>query len=210
MEIFIAIIFLAEGYLLGSIPSAVWIGILLFAKDVRQYGSGNAGATNTFRVLGTLPGIMVLASDILKGFLAVKIPIWLNVPSPVPLTPYDFSLLCGLAAVVGHLYPVFADFRGGKGVATALGIILASSPLASGFTVLFFILVWLGSGYVSLASISSGLFFTLVYFAFFRKDSMLQDVITITLPILLFYTHRTNIKKLWQGKENKTLPFSKK
>ncbi len=210
MDFLLSILFLAEGYLLGSIPSAVWIGIIFFARDVRQFGSGNAGATNTFRVLGAGPGIIVLAADILKGFLAAKIPLWLHVNPALGLSTTDFSLLCGFAAVVGHLYPVFAKFKGGKGVATALGIMLATAPESSALTVLFFLLVWLTSGFVSLASISSGVFFACVYFLFYRSESLLPDIICITLPVVLIYTHRSNILKLWSGKESKTLPFSRK
>jgi glycerol-3-phosphate acyltransferase PlsY len=211
MDFFIAFLFLFEGYCLGSIPSAVWIGILFFGKDVRLFGSGNAGATNTFRVLGAGAGTVVLAADILKGFLAVKIPIWLHIHAPLTaLSDKDLSLLCGFMAVTGHLYPLFANFKGGKGVATALGIMLAAAPESSVFTFLFFLLVWLSSGYVSLASISSGLFFSFIYFFFFKTERELLSVFAVIMPLLLIYTHRSNIKKLIRGTETKTSPFSKK
>jgi glycerol-3-phosphate acyltransferase PlsY len=211
MDIFIAFLFLLEGYCLGSIPSAVWIGILFFGKDVRQFGSGNAGATNSFRVLGSVAGTVVLTADILKGFMAVKIPIWLHIHSPISaLSDGDFNLLCGFMAVVGHLYPLFANFKGGKGVATALGIMLAAAPETSALTLLFFMLVWLSSGYVSLASITSGLFFAFIYFFLFKTESELLSVLTLIMPLLLIYTHKSNIKKLIRGSETKTIPFSKK
>lgn len=211
MESLIAFLFLLEGYCLGSIPSAVWIGILFFGKDVRHFGSGNAGATNTFRVLGLGAGTVVLIADILKGLLAVKIPVWLNIPSPFhELSVIDFSLLCGFMAVVGHLYPLFAKFKGGKGVATALGIMIAAAPESAAFTILFFLLVWLSSGYVSLASITSGFFFAFIYFFLFKSESNLLTALALLIPFLLLFTHRTNILKLLKGTETKTSPFSKK
>jgi glycerol-3-phosphate acyltransferase PlsY len=211
MDIFIAFLFLLEGYFLGSIPSAVWIGILFFGKDVRQFGSGNAGATNTFRVLGAGAGTVVLTADILKGFLAVKIPLWLHIHSPIgALSDTDFGLLCGCMALLGHLYPLYANFRGGKGVATALGIMLAVAPESSGLTFLFFLLVWLSSGYVSLASVTSGLFFAFIYFFLFKTDSGLLSVLVLIIPLLLIYTHRINIRKLLKGAETKTSPFLKR
>eukprot|EP01034_Spumella_vulgaris_P011448 gene11448-14567_t len=159
------VLFLLLGYLLGSIPSAVWIGKIFFKKDVRQFGSGNAGATNTFRVLGKTAGTVVLAMDILKGFFAVQLPHWAGVGFHTPGGMDDFAMLCGIAAVLGHLYPVFAGFKGGKGVATALGIVLAASP-------------W--------ASLSAG---------------SIIKIAAVLLPLLIIYTHRTNIGKLLKGTE---------
>lgn len=198
------------GYLLGSIPSAVWIGKLFYKKDVRQFGSGNAGATNTFRVLGKTAGTVVLAMDILKGFFAVQIPLWLHVGFHTPGGLDDFAMLCGIAAVLGHLYPVFAGFKGGKGVATALGIVLAASPWASLSAVGVFVVVWLASGYVSLGSILSAVSFPLFLFLLFYPEGSILKIAAVLLPLLIIYTHRSNIGKLWKGTENKTTPFKKK
>lgn len=203
-------VFLVLGYLLGSIPSAVWIGKIFFKKDVRQFGSGNAGATNTFRVLGKAAGTVVLAMDILKGFFAVQIPHWAGVGFRTPGGVDDFAMLCGIAAVLGHLYPVFARFKGGKGVATALGIVLAASPWASLSAVGVFLAVWLVSGYVSLGSILSAASFPLFLFLLFYPDGTIIKIAAVLLPLLIIYTHRSNIGKLVKGTENKTTPFKKK
>jgi len=204
------ILFLAEGYFLGSIPSAVWIGIFLFGKDVRQHGSGNAGATNTFRVLGKPAGIIVLSLDILKGFLAVKIPYMLGIGFGYPGGVEDFSIVCGIMAVLGHLYPAFAGFKGGKGVATALGIMLAAAPLAILPSVAVFLMVWLLSSYVSLASISAAVCFPLILFIFFKPDGLVLSITALIVPLLIVYTHRTNLVKLLKGTENKTPAFKKR
>lgn len=202
--------FLLLGYLLGSIPSAVWVGKVFFKKDVRQFGSGNAGATNTFRVLGKTAGTIVLAMDIGKGFLAVQAPHWAEVGFSSPGGMDDFAILCGIAAVLGHLYPVFAGFKGGKGVATALGIVLAASPWASFSAVGVFLLVWLVSGYVSLGSILSAVSFPLFLFLLFYPEGTIIKIAAVLLPLLIIYTHRSNIGKLAKGTENKTTPFKKK
>lgn len=203
-------LFIAAGYLLGSIPSAVWIGTAFFGKDVRQFGSGNAGATNTFRVLGTKAGIVVLTADILKGYLAVMLPILTHRGFNYEGGVEDLGMVCGIAAVLGHLYPVFAKFKGGKGVATALGIMLAASPWASLSAVGVFLIIWLSFGYVSLASILAALSFPLFLFLLFYPDGFILKVAACVLPILIIYTHRTNIGKLWKGTESKTTPFRKK
>lgn len=203
------VLFLLQAYLLGSIPSAVWIGKAFFKKDVRQFGSGNAGATNTFRVLGKTAGTVVLAMDILKGFFAVQIPMWAGTGFRTPGGVEDFAMLCGIVAVLGHLYPVFAGFKGGKGVATALGIVLAASPWASLSAVGVFVLVWLASGYVSLGSITAALSFPVFLFVFFYPEGSIIKIAGALLPILIIYTHRTNIGKLLKGTESKTTPFKK-
>ena len=203
------ILCIVAGYLLGSIPSAVWIGTKFFGKDVRQFGSGNAGATNTFRVLGKVAGTIVLLADISKGFLAVMIPIWAGIGFAHKGGVEDLAMTCGMAAVIGHLYPIFAKFKGGKGVATALGIMLAVSPWASLAAVGVFLMVWLASSYVSLASILSAVSFPVFLFIFFFPEGNILKVAAILLPILIIYTHRVNIGKLVKGTESKTTPFKK-
>lgn len=198
------------GYLLGSIPSAVWIGKQFFGKDVRQFGSGNAGATNTFRVLGTVAGIIVLSADILKGFLAVMIPVWLQIGFNYKGGAEDLAMVCGVAAVLGHLYPIFAKFKGGKGVATALGIMLAAAPFASLSAAGVFLIIWLSFGYVSLASILGAVSFPIFLFTLFYPEGNILKVAAIILPLLILFTHRTNVSKLLKGTENKTTPFKKR
>lgn len=203
------ILCIITGYLLGSIPSAVWIGTRFFGKDVRQFGSNNAGATNTFRVLGKTAGTIVLAADILKGYLAVMIPMWTNIGFNHTGGVEDLAMVCGIAAVLGHLYPIFAKFKGGKGVATALGIMLAVSPWASLSAVGVFISVWLLSGYVSLGSMTAAISFPIFLFLFFYPEGNILKGAAVILPILIIYTHRINVGKLLKGTENKTTPFKK-
>lgn len=202
------IIVIAAGYLLGSIPSAVWFGKWLHGIDVRQHGSGNAGATNVFRVLGRRTGFIVLFADILKGSLASLTALWLPAfGASEPQTLLNAQLAGGAAAVLGHLYPVFAGFKGGKGVATMLGIMLAIQWQASLVSLGVFLLVWLVFHYISLASMSGGLVFPLAYFLLSGKQSLLMSVIAFAVPALLIYTHRGNIRKLLKGTESKMYPF---
>ena len=121
----IKVLYCVAAYLLGSIPSSVWIGKVFFNTDIREHGSGNAGTTNTFRVLGVVPGIFVFAFDLMKGYLAVSLIRFAHDMIPATSGYINFSLLLGGLAVLGHIFPVFANFKGGKGVATLLGIIFA-------------------------------------------------------------------------------------
>jgi len=203
------IIAVAAGYLLGSIPSAVWFGRLFHGVDVRQHGSGNAGATNVFRVLGRRTGFIVLFADILKGSLAALVPLWMPYPGSETEagTLLNLQLTGGTAAVLGHLYPVFAGFKGGKGVATMLGIMLAIQWQASLVSIGVFLLVWLSTNYISLASMSGGLAFLPAYLFLSEKQNTLMSVISVVIPLLLIYTHRRNIRKLLNGTENKMYAF---
>src|SRR6202000_2445592 len=143
-------------YLCGSIPTAVWIGLAFFGVDVREYGSGNAGATNTFRVLGKKAGIPVMLIDILKGFTATKLVVFIGIfttGGPHAVSYINIELALGIAAVMGHLFPIFAGFRGGKGIATLFGMILAVNLPAALLCVSVFIVVLLITRYVSLSSI---------------------------------------------------------
>ena len=160
MEIVLVITLLIAGYLLGSIPTAVWWGQKYYGIDVREFGSGNAGATNTFRVLGKKAGIPVLIIDIVKGSLAVLLAF---------LSGYEFDsnefvnlqLALGMTALVGHVFPIFAGFRGGKGVATILGVVICLTPITSLLVLLVFLTVLLTTRFVSLSSITAGLIFTI-------------------------------------------------
>src|SRR5690554_2837957 len=157
-----SLIVLLLAYLFGSIPTAVWLGQAFYGVDVREYGSGNAGATNTFRVLGTKAGSAVMLIDILKGWTATNLAYFLG--SSIT-GPYDsvlfinYQLILGVIAVLGHLFPVFAGFRGGKGVATLCGMVLAIHFGAALVCICVFILVLLISKYVSLSSIAAGFTF---------------------------------------------------
>jgi glycerol-3-phosphate acyltransferase PlsY len=194
---------MALAYLCGSVPTSVWWGRAFFGLDVREHGSRNAGATNTFRVLGPKAGVPVLLIDILKGFLPVRLlP---NLSELQPDTAPWMWLRVGLviATVIGHLYPVFAGFRGGKGVATSLGGILAVHPGAAAVCVAAFAVVFLATRYVSLSSLTAALAFPLSVVLIWREASPIKVGFAIVLCLLVFYTHRENIGRLLRGQENR-------
>lgn len=190
-------------YLIGSIPTSVWWGKVFHGVDVREHGSRNAGATNTFRVLGPKAGVPVLIIDILKGFLPVRIlPNFTDlVPDTAPWMWFRVALVG--AAVLGHLYPVFAGFKGGKGVATSLGGVLAVHPGAAGICVAVFAVVFYLSRYVSLGSLSAALAFPLAVVLVFHEFSAVKIGFAVFLCLLVFYTHRENIGRLIRGQENR-------
>ena len=165
---------LLVGYLVGSIPSAVWVGRTFYGIDVREYGSGNAGATNTFRVLGKKPGIAVLIMDALKGFLAVKLAYILGDYDSHSPEFIDFELALAVTALLGHIFPVYVGFRGGKGVATMLGILVAIHPQAAFICAAVFILTLYISGHVSLSSMISGITFPIVIMVFYSTNSSIN------------------------------------
>jgi len=203
------IVFLILSYLLGSIPFSIIAGKLLKSIDVREYGSGNAGATNTFRVLGKKAGIPVLSLDILKGYLAVNL-VWYT--SYVPFTEIyiNLQLTFGIAAVLGHVFPVYVGFRGGKGVATLLGFMLAVFPEAALISIVVFVLTLLFSKYVSLSSIFAGLFFP--FGVYYLSETLVPTmmIFAVFVPILLIATHQRNIERLVRGDENKVSLKKKK
>ncbi|MBL7952937.1 MAG: glycerol-3-phosphate 1-O-acyltransferase PlsY [Flavobacteriales bacterium] len=190
-------------YLIGSIPTSVWWGKAFFGTDVREHGSRNAGATNTFRVLGPKAGVPVLIIDILKGFVPVRIlPNFSDLA--VDQGPWMwFRVALVGAAVVGHLYPVFAGFKGGKGVATSLGGVLAVHPGAAAICVLVFAVVFLLSRYVSLGSLCAAVAFPLAVVLIYRELSAVKIGFAVVLCLTVFYTHRENIGRLIRGEENR-------
>ena len=190
-------------YLIGSVPTAVWTGRIFFGLDVRNHGSGNAGATNTFRVLGKKAGIFVLTVDILKGLLAVFTASILMAKVENPFLDEDIRISAGLLAVLGHVYPVFAGFRGGKGVATVLGVVIAVKPEAAALCVVVFVLIFLFSNYVSLSSMLASVCFPFVIFFIWPVESVLLKTLAVLIPVFILYTHRTNIVKLFKGTESK-------
>src|SRR5690625_4633419 len=189
------IIFFILAYLLGSIPSALLVGKVGYKIDIREHGSGNLGATNTFRVLGTKAGIIVTLADIFKGTIATLIPLVVSLFYDIEVS----RLLIGVFAVIGHTYPIFAKFKGGKAVATSGGIILGVNPLLFLIMVLTFLIGLYFSKYVSLASMITGVVASIL--TLFMKDWFLF-VLILTLTIFVFYRHRENIKRI----RNKTEP----
>ncbi len=188
-------LFLTAAYLLGSIPTAVWLSRRL-GKDVRTVGSGNAGATNMLRTFGWKVGLATFLIDMLKGYAAVQWPIWAGFELSSP-----WQLALGTAAVIGHIFPIWARFRGGKGVATLVGVMLALDPIAAAITLGGVIAVIALSRYVSLGSLVGGLLFAALY-AYFHSSNPTARGIWI-LPVIIIITHRENIRRLLRGQERK-------
>ena len=207
----IGIILLA--YIFGSIPTAVWFGRAFYGVDVREFGSGNAGATNTFRVLGARAGAIVMAIDILKGWTATLLPFMLNwsiVGVPGSSQFINFQLALGVIAVIGHLFPLFAGFRGGKGVATLFGMILAIHTPAALTCVTVFILILLLTHYVSLSSVSAAFTFPFSIAFIFKTPVPAVLIYGIAICALVLVTHQKNIERLLKGHESKIYLFSKR
>jgi acyl phosphate:glycerol-3-phosphate acyltransferase len=192
-------------YLLGSVATAVWVGRIFHGVDVREHGSGNAGATNVIRVLGWKTGIPVLLIDVLKGWLAATLPVIFNLADPDSALLINLQILAGISAILGHIFPVFAGFRGGKGVATIFGVLLALNPLLTISCFGVFICILLISGYVSLSSMSAGITFPVFLFVFFDTPSLFFKVFSVVVAIALILTHRKNISRLLKGEESKLI-----
>ncbi|MDX2361604.1 MAG: glycerol-3-phosphate 1-O-acyltransferase PlsY [Crocinitomicaceae bacterium] len=203
------ILFGLAAYLLGSIPTAVWLGKAKYGIDVREHGSKNAGATNTFRVLGKKPGIVVLFIDIVKGVVAVMLPFLFGVGDWNSDHLIQVKLVCALLAVVGHVLPLFAGFNGGKGVATSLGVIIGVHPLAAAICLGLFLLVFLISHFVSLGAIVGASSFPLSIIFIFKETSGWLMAFSIVLSLAVIYAHRKNIGRLLKGGENKMNLFKK-
>ena len=186
------ILFAIIAYLLGSIPSALLVGKIGYKIDIREHGSGNLGATNTFRVLGFKAGIIVTFSDILKGTIATLIPLFSGADV--------YVLAIGIFAVIGHTYPIFAKFKGGKAVATSAGIILGIFPLLFIIMIITFLITLYISKYVSLSSMITGVISVIL--SLFFNDIGLVIVISL-LTIFVFYRHWENIKRIKNGTEPK-------
>ncbi|MCA6078599.1 glycerol-3-phosphate 1-O-acyltransferase PlsY [Fulvivirga sedimenti] len=194
-------------FLLGSIPTAVWLGRALYGIDVREHGSGNPGATNTFRVLGKRAGIIVMLVDIVKGLLATSIAIPLmNLGFISENNLIIFKILFGIVAVSGHIFSVFLNFRGGKGVATLLGMMIAIDYEVALICIAIFILTLLLFKYVSLSSIISALAFPTILWVVprFKTSEPLLVIFGFFLFIVIVWTHHKNIRRIIDGEERKT------
>lgn len=196
-------------YLVGSIPTSVIIGRLFFGKDLRDYGSGNAGGTNAFRVYGWKGGVPTILVDVGKGVAATLAIAGLPAPPSVPREL--LQVLAGCAAVIGHIWTVFAGFRGGKGVGTAAGMVASLYPLPLLAAAALFALVLIATGIVSVASLAAAAAFPLVLLAFDATGVLEVPPIlfwfSLPLVALIFYTHRTNIRRLAAGTENRFPPL---
>ncbi len=189
-------------YLLGSLPFSVWIGRTFFATDIRDHGSGNAGATNTWRVLGWKAGLPALLLDTGKGLAASLLPFIDPSPGADPGIQLWLRILCGAAAAVGHIYPVFAGFRGGKAVATLFGVIIGLMPFPAALSLLVFAIVFISFRRVSLGSIMAGL--SLPFLVLFLTGHPVQLIIlSLLISCLVLVTHTRNINRLIRGEEPK-------
>lgn len=209
METITIIVLLISAYLTGSIPTAVWWGKRYYGIDVREFGSGNAGATNTFRVLGKKAGIPVLLIDIVKGTIAVLLAHF----SPFIFDSNEFvnlELGLGIAALVGHVFPVFAGFRGGKGVATILGVVICLTPITSLLVLAVFLTVLLATRYVSLSSMIAGISFPFFLNIVLENQNQTLLIFSVFVAILLIVTHKKNISRLLKRQESKVNLFAKK
>ncbi len=190
-------------YLVGSIPTAVWVGKIFYGIDVREHGSGNAGATNTVRVLGYKAGIPVMLFDIFKGWFVVQVVAWLSIPGLIPNGVTYVMIGCAIAAVLGHIFPLYAGFRGGKGVGTLAGVGLALYPLALLIVLGVFIVILAITHYVSLSSILGSISFPFIVYFITGERHIALLVLAILVAIFVPLTHRQNIKRLLKGKESK-------
>ena len=190
-------------YFIGSIPSAIWVSKWFFVIDVRDYGSNNAGATNTFRVIGKVAGFIVLFFDILKGWISVKLLTTLIFYDPNSLEFINMQLIVGITAVLGHVFPIYEKFQGGKGVATLMGIILAINFSAAIGCVIIFLVIFLFFNYVSLGAIVAAIFFPIITIFILRVESLSLIYFSIFISILVIQPHKPNIFRLLNKDENK-------
>lgn len=204
------IILLLMAYLLGSIPTAVWVGKYIYKIDIRNYGSGNSGATNTFRVLGSKAGSFVFFVDTLKGFLAVDLAYFIEKYQMDTIALTNFQVLLGIAAVVGHIFPIWAQFKGGKGIATLFGMILAIQPIVALLLIAVFLIMLFVTRYVSLSSITASIAFPVMIFFVFREPEFMYRLFALVTAIMVVMTHHKNINRLLKGNESKVPLFKKK
>ena len=194
-------------YLIGSIPTSVWISKYVFNIDIRNYGSGNAGATNTFRVLGSKWGSFVMLVDVSKGILATSLYILIPFYLSHELARTNFMIILGLTAVVGHIFPIWAEFKGGKGVATLLGMTIAIQPMVALLCLMVFAFTLIITRFVSLSSMLAGVaFMVLILFIFNERETMYR-LFAMIVALMVIITHQKNIGRLLKGTENKVPLF---
>ena len=190
-------------YLIGSIPTSVWVSQYFFGIDIREYGSGNAGATNTYRVLGPKWGTIVMITDMLKGMLAVKLALLLPEYAENDIRFVNLQIGLGLGAVIGHIFPIWADFRGGKGVATLFGLVVGISPWTALSCSGVFLMVLFLTRFVSLSSILASIAFPVFILVIFNVDNNIYRVFAIAVALMVVLTHQKNITRLLRGNESK-------
>lgn len=205
-----ALLLIISAYLIGSIPTAYWIGKWFFHIDIREHGSKNMGASNTFRVLGSTWGIIVLVIDMGKGIAAVQLAHAVSASMWLGYETTFWKLLLGLTAVAGHIFPVFAGFRGGKGVATLFGVVLAIQPWTALISVAAFVVVVFLTKYISLGSIVAVVVFAACVWFAVQETNVYMRWFSVLSAALVIFMHRANIKRLFAGNENKFKGIGKK
>jgi glycerol-3-phosphate acyltransferase PlsY len=205
MQIVYNIGILILAYLLGSIPTSVWIGKSFFGIDIREKGSKNAGATNAMRILGWKTGLSVLFIDMLKGWLAVNLIHITNYYIPETGDFIEFQLLLGIAAILGHIFPVYVGFRGGKGVATLFGLVLAINPEPTLICIGVFLMTLIITKYVSLSSMIAAFAFPILVIFVFKTTTPSLVIFSLILAVLLLFTHQKNLERLLRREEKKVL-----
>lgn len=203
ISLIIKMLLIVSAYLLGSIPSSVWIGRYFYGTDVREHGSGNAGFTNTVRVLGWKAGLPVFLIDVLKGYLAVNLVRLGPAFIPGSLSFINFQLILGGAAVIGHIFPIYVGFKGGKGVATLLGLLLAIVPQVTLICMGIFVVTFLTTRYVSLSSMVAGMAFPILNILVFHTTAISLIIFSMIVSVLLLLTHQKNIERLLNKEESR-------
>ena len=198
-EIFLIVL----SYLIGSIPTSVWVSRYFFEIDIRDYGSGNAGATNTYRILGKKWGTFVMIADMVKGVIGTSLYIFLPFYFTHELERTNFMIGLGLAAVAGHIFPIWADFKGGKGVATLFGMAVAIQPLVAICCVGVFLLVLYLTRFVSLSSILAGISFMVFILFIFNEHERLYRIFAVLVALMIVMTHQKNITRILNGTESR-------
>ena len=198
-------LFIVLAYLIGSIPTSIWVSRRFFGIDIREYGSGNAGATNTFRVLGSKWGILVMLVDILKGIAATSLyiflPTYLGYNNEWDRT--NLMIALGLSAVLGHIFPIWASFKGGKGIATLFGMAIAIQPLVAVCCIGVFLFVLYLTRFVSQSSILAGVAFMVFILFIFNEKETLYRIFAVLVALMVVLTHQKNIGRILKGTEGK-------
>ncbi len=197
----VLLIFLS--YLIGSVPTSVWVSKYFFEIDIRDYGSGNAGATNTYRILGKKWGTLVMVVDMLKGVVGTSLYVFIPYYLTHELQRTNFMIGLGLAAVAGHIFPIWAEFKGGKGVATLFGMAVAIQPLVALCCVGVFLAVLYLTRFVSLSSILAGVSFMVFILFIFNEHETLYRIFAVLVALMIVLTHQKNITRILKGTESK-------
>ena len=204
------IVLIILAYLIGSIPTAVWVSKSMFGIDIRDYGSGNAGATNTFRVLGSKWGSFVMLVDVAKGVIATSLYILIPFYLTNELARTNFMIALGMVAVLGHVFPIWANFKGGKGVATLLGMTLAIQPIVALICLVVFLISLISTRFVSLSSMLAAVAFMILILFVFEEKETLYRLFAMIVAMMVVVTHHKNISRLYKGNEPKVPIFKKR